>query len=357
MKLFNYIDFLLKLLIVIAIITSIYSELWHLASVSMLLLLLLFIPQIIKKSHKIVIPREFEVLLIIFVLFIVFYKNLGMFLTPIFFGIAIGFVGFLIILILYSDNKVKKDYLFIVLFAFCLSITSGFLIELFKYYLKLFLGHNIENLYMFSMNMMSYVTLGALLACIFGYIYMKKDIKFLGKIVKKVERANPNLFLKKSASLDEVKSLIKKGESREIEFKSTLRKNIYTGDSDKKIENSALKTLVGFMNTEGGTLLIGVNDNGDICGLERDNFMNNDKLNLHLVNLIKTRIGKNYISLIEFEVIKIKNKEILKIRCAKSNKPVFLKEDEKEKFYIRLGPGNTELSGSSLIEYIKKRFE
>ncbi|MFW6233644.1 MAG: helix-turn-helix domain-containing protein, partial [Nanoarchaeota archaeon] len=168
---------------------------------------------------------------------------------------------------------------------------------------------------------------------------------------------NPDIFLKKSNSIEEINSLIKNRESEELEFKSTLRKNLYTGDSDKKIENSVLKTIVAFMNTNGGTLIIGVNDNGEILGLEKDNFVNNDKLNLHLINLIKSRIGKNYISLIQFDIININKKDVLVIRCAKSKKPVFLNEEEKEKFYIRVGPGSIELSGSSLIDYIKKKFD
>ena len=64
--------------------------------------------------------------------------------------------------------------------------------------------------------------------------------------------------------------LIKRGENEKIEFKSTLRINLHTKEQDKKVENSVLKTIVAFLNSEGGTLLIGVSDCGEIIGIEKD---------------------------------------------------------------------------------------
>ena len=64
--------------------------------------------------------------------------------------------------------------------------------------------------------------------------------------------------------------LIKQGESRYVEFKETLRYDVRKGETSKELEHTALKAVTGFMNADGGTLLIGVNDIGEIQGLEND---------------------------------------------------------------------------------------
>ena len=63
----------------------------------------------------------------------------------------------------------------------------------------------------------------------------------------------------------------KRGESKTLEFKSTLRWNTKEDRKDDKvITHSALKTVAAFLNTDGGDLLIGVRDDGSIIGIERD---------------------------------------------------------------------------------------
>ncbi|EKD26598.1 MAG: hypothetical protein ACD_79C01103G0001 [uncultured bacterium] len=79
--------------------------------------------------------------------------------------------------------------------------------------------------------------------------------------------------------------LISKGEGQHIEFKSTLRMNLHTMKPDREMEFAVLKTIAGFLNSEGGTLLIGLNDQGEIIGIKNDNFTNKDKMMLHLTNL------------------------------------------------------------------------
>ena len=83
--------------------------------------------------------------------------------------------------------------------------------------------------------------------------------------------------------------LIEGGESTTVEFKSTLRTNLHTNKQDKEIEHEVLKTLAGFLNTDGGTLVIGVADDGTPVGIEADKFPSEDKMYLHLVNIMKSR--------------------------------------------------------------------
>ena len=98
------------------------------------------------------------------------------------------------------------------------------------------------------------------------------------------------------------KEIIEQGESDFVEFKSTLRWNIHSNRKDKAIENASLKTLAAFMNAQGGTLIIGVADDGRILGLETDKFANHDKLLLHLTKIIQDRIGDLYIKYLHFSI-------------------------------------------------------
>jgi hypothetical protein len=88
-----------------------------------------------------------------------------------------------------------------------------------------------------------------------------------------------------------VKQMISLGESELLEFKSTIRTNLRAGKPGKEIELAWLKSVVAFCNTEGGTILIGVNDSGEILGLEADGFQNDDKCLLHIQNLIGEHVG------------------------------------------------------------------
>jgi len=90
---------------------------------------------------------------------------------------------------------------------------------------------------------------------------------------------------------EELRSLIDTGENDRFELKSTLRWNLKSNRPDKEIENAWLKTIIAFLNTDGGLLLIGVEDDGNVLGLEPDKFPNADRYLLHVNNLIRERIG------------------------------------------------------------------
>lgn len=357
---FSKIDYLaltVKLILILSILNSIHFELWHIMSANIFLLILTFAPQILKKSSKIKFPREFEFLILGFVVFTLFLGNLKGIIAPMLFGLGTGLIGLLILFILYSSNQIKKNYSLILLFSFNFAVAFGVVLELLKYYLKLILGQNLDQgVYIFTMMNLSYVVLGALIACIFGLIYMKTHFGILHRALKKFKRLNKNLFHHNS-SVEELNDLIKQGENSKIEFKSTLRRNLHTNEIDKKIEHSNLKTIGAFMNSNGGVLLIGVEDKGKILGIERDKFADKDKFLLHFNNLIKQNIGKRYLSLIYSEFILVEEKNVLKVECKKSKKPVFLKQGKEEEFYVRAGPSTTKLNGSELLDYVKRRFE
>ncbi|MDZ8118858.1 RNA-binding domain-containing protein [Pontiella agarivorans] len=152
-----------------------------------------------------------------------------------------------------------------------------------------------------------------------------------------------------------LRQLIEQGENRAVEFKSTLRMNLHSKKPGKEIELAWIKGVAGFLNTDGGVLLLGVTDDGEITGLERDVFENEDKCRLHFKNLISKHIGADRSKYIRFLLVPIDGKTVGVVRCARAEEPVFVKDGNKEHFYIRNGPSSDELPVSQALNYIKRR--
>lgn len=118
------------------------------------------------------------------------------------------------------------------------------------------------------------------------------------------------------------RQLIAQGENSPVEFKSTLRRNLVTGNDDVKIEGAVLKTIAAFLNTDGGTLLVGISDDRRIMGLGADGFASADKAMLHLTNLIRGRIGSQSAAYVKMRIEVMDNGlEILRVDCRRSAIP------------------------------------
>ena len=351
----NYFSLILKLVLLLSVFNAVNNHYWHIMSTNIFLLILMFLPQIVKK-YEIEIPKSLEWILFIFVIITLFIGKIGGIIAPIIFGIAIALIGFMILAILYSSNQIKKNYFLIMLFSFNFALAFGVILELLKFLLKTISGHEFStNIYNFTMRNLLFVLIGASIAAILGLIYMKGGRR-IRKIFSAFIRLNPKLLRK--TDKEELKELISKGEDENLEFKSTLRTNLHTNEIDKKIEYAVLKTIVAFLNSNGGVVLIGISNKGEILGINADKFENEDKFSLYLTNIIKEKIGKRYLHLIDFQMMHIENKAIMRINCKKSGKTVFLKPTPKqEEFYIRVGPSTSQLVGSELIEYVEKRFK
>jgi hypothetical protein len=156
---------------------------------------------------------------------------------------------------------------------------------------------------------------------------------------------------------DTFEARISRGEGMQTEFKATLRINLHTSQPDPKMEHAVLKTVAAFLNSKGGTLFVGVNDEGEVIGLDKDNFANEDKMALHLDNLIKTQLGLAVFARIRTAFEELGGKRFLAIECTPSDKPVFLKSAAGEEFFIRAGASSPALPASHAHEYIGQRFK
>ena len=130
MKINNYLALIIKLILILSLISSIYKGFWHLASTEIFLLLLMFMPQILKNQYKIKFPREIEILLFISVIAILILETITSALAPIVFGIGVGLSSLLFMYILYSCGQIKKDKILIILFTISFAIFFGTLLEI-----------------------------------------------------------------------------------------------------------------------------------------------------------------------------------------------------------------------------------
>lgn len=157
------------------------------------------------------------------------------------------------------------------------------------------------------------------------------------------------------ADLD-IDELVSGGEGDEVEFKSTLRVNMHTGKVDRRMENAILKTLAGFLNSHGGTLIVGVSDDGTPIGIETDGFPNEDSMALHLGNIVNRSMGASVWAMVHANFEDYEDDRVLAVKCEKSRFPIYLQEGNDECFYIRTGHATTKLNVSEVQKYIQYRF-
>jgi hypothetical protein len=160
-----------------------------------------------------------------------------------------------------------------------------------------------------------------------------------------------------ATSPPQISDIIGSGESDAVEFKSTLRTNLHTGEKDVRMESTVLKTIAGFLNTTGGSLVVGVADDGTPVGLQADGFANEDKMALHLINLLKERMGGQHAINVHPRFDDHAGVRVLVIECDRSKTPVFVKDGAGERFFVRYGPSTQELTGATAQAFMQQRFQ
>jgi len=189
---------------------------------------------------------------------------------------------------------------------------------------------------------------------------------------RKILTDSLNQFLESITSTEQevipvsLEEMIAEGESDELEFKSSLRWDYKLQSLNKKLEDVILKSISAFANGQGGTLLIGVNDDGKVLGLEPDyaslGGADKDKFELHLRNLFNGAFGISFVATkLTIKFPTIDDHEICQIEIAAATHPIVMKIADKngqvvERIYVRNGNCSQELPLSEAHNYLKERF-
>ena len=153
------------------------------------------------------------------------------------------------------------------------------------------------------------------------------------------------------------KEIIWQGENNFIEFKSSLRWDYKEKQVNKALEHVVIKTISGFLNTKGGTLFIGIDDNGTILGIEKDYFtlgkkQDRDGFLLRFDQIVNDYLGKEFNQYISNKIEAVNGKDICIVEVSDSAIPAFVQHNGKQEFYIRASASTQPMGIKEAHEYI-----
>jgi len=195
----------IRFIVLLAMISTIANQNWSLLFIEVLTIFLTFLPRIIKEKYKIIIPIEFEILIILFI-----YASLVLGEMQRYYAkfpwwdlllhstssIALGFVGFLMLYILYKGEKVEANPITIAIFSFSFALAIGTLWEIMEFTIDAFFGSNLQKSGIVdTMWDLIIASFGALFASALGFLYLKKEkVRIIEISLNKFKEKNPKLF-------------------------------------------------------------------------------------------------------------------------------------------------------------------
>ena len=201
----------------------------------------------------------------------------------------------------------------------------------------------------FSFNMKGMSTLLTLLGGILGLV----SGFFWSQLKKKDSLINVQQRLLQR----DIAEIIADGENEKVEFKSSIRYDYFRKATNRDLEIVIAETIVGFMNTKGGKLIIGVDDEGNTLGLENDyktlKHKNKDGYERAIFRIISTQLGHEacFSNHISFYVIN--EKEICVVDIEPSKEPVYVNDGTSTTFYVRTGNATYPLTVKETVDYLK----
>jgi hypothetical protein len=156
--------------------------------------------------------------------------------------------------------------------------------------------------------------------------------------------------------------LIEKGESNSLELKSSLRWDYSKNSVNSGLGLAVAKDISSFMNASGGTVLVGVDNNGRVLGLKNDfltferDKQNTDGFELHFMQVMRNYLGIEALQYFHVEFETVQDKIIAKIEVSPSQLPVYVKADGKTDFYVRMGNASNPLGIDEIFRYVKSHW-
>ncbi|GEM_PF-3263266 len=154
----------------------------------------------------------------------------------------------------------------------------------------------------------------------------------------------------------DIEEIIRSGEHERLEFKTSLRWDTQRGQVNKDLERSVMKTVAAFLNSDGGSLVIGLDDQKQVVGLEPDLASlvrkNHDGFENHFNNLFVSMIGPEFRQFVKLSFHDINNKSVSLIQVDRAQRPAYVKTGNGEDFFIRTGNATTSLKVSQVASYV-----
>jgi predicted HTH transcriptional regulator len=159
-----------------------------------------------------------------------------------------------------------------------------------------------------------------------------------------------------------IEERIRRLEDNYMERKPCFKYDISIKGPNRDREKQIFKSIAGFLNTNGGILFIGIDNEGNVLGLRNDYSVvknnNADGFQLELRNSIESFLKKKIVNeLLEVKFPSVKSEEICEITIRPSSEPIVLNDNGIEEFYVREGNSTKPYRLTQAIEYCKKRFQ
>lgn len=150
-------------------------------------------------------------------------------------------------------------------------------------------------------------------------------------------------------------------ESDRVEFKSTLRYNLHTRKLDERMAQEIAETICAFRNTDGGMLIVGLDDDGDPIGLEYDLQIlgpnaNHDTFERAFNNLLRTYLNLNSRLGLAPRFEEYRSRPIFVVSVDPCDEPTYVSIGNDLHFYVRSGPSSRRQDLRETVEYVRKRF-
>lgn len=173
-------------------------------------------------------------------------------------------------------------------------------------------------------------------------------------------------------------AVIAKGEGPQVEFKASMR---LPRDGDSlpphlteaqrgaalkgkyaTLEKMVLKTIAAFLNSQGGTLLVGVEDDGTVVGVEDDfstfeaEDQNVDAWQRNLKQKTINAFGPDVWAIVDLKLDVTEQGTVARIVCPARAQPTWLISKAGPEFYIRAASSTELLPADRWSQYIKERW-
>lgn len=194
----------------------------------------------------------------------------------------------------------------------------------------------------------AFALLGGVVGLVFGFYHrlLAKQKRALGFLEAELGRT--------------VSSLITVGESEHVEFKATARWDRDRGHVSRDMEDAVARTIAGFLNHIGGSLLIGVTDEGAVCGLERDcatlRDRNRDGFERFIIDLVRSRFGGDVCPLVHVTFHRCEERDICRVIVEPADRPVYFQNGGMSRLFVRTGNSTRELDVREAMEHVARRF-
>jgi len=196
---------LIRIAIIIAMIGSAINQRWTLLFTTTLILVLTFIPSLVKKRYKIYLPLEFEFAIILFIYASLFLGEVHGYYTKLWWwdivlhtgsGLALGLIGFLIMYILDRKSMISANPIWIAVFSFSFGMAIGAVWEIFEFAMDSFFGMNMQKSGLVdTMWDLIVDSIGALIVSVIGYYYIKgKKQPLFNRLLDRFVKENPKLL-------------------------------------------------------------------------------------------------------------------------------------------------------------------